>query len=91
MHEPRPLAAEAIGHAGQHAVDVARGARAALHREPKRLVQHQHLVVLVEDHGFDRVAVGLRRAAGALTAPGGAFFGWRTAKGTRTSSPAVTR
>jgi hypothetical protein len=37
-----------VAHHLQHAVEMARGAGAALHREPHRLVEHQHVVVFVE-------------------------------------------
>ena len=52
MDEARPVA-EAIDHAGEHAVDVPLGAGAALHGDAERLVQHQHVVVLEQDHPLD--------------------------------------
>src|SRR5262245_62028067 len=49
MHEARALAVRP-GRAQhfQHAVDVARGARAALHRKPHWLVEHQYVGILKE-------------------------------------------
>ena len=47
VHQARPLAGAVAQHI-EHAVDVAHGAGAALHREPHRLVQDQHVVVLVQ-------------------------------------------
>ncbi len=46
MHETRPLAAEAIGHAGEHAVDMPLGAAAALDGKTERLVEHEDMLVL---------------------------------------------
>ena len=58
MHELRSLA-EPVDHGRQHAVDVTVGARAALHRQPERLVQHEDVLVLEQDHAFDQRAVGV--------------------------------
>ncbi len=44
----------------QHAVEMARGAGAALHGEPHRLVEHQHVVVFVQRDRLDEGAVLLR-------------------------------
>ena len=44
----------------QHAVDMARGAGAALHRKPHRLVEHQHVGVFVQRDRLDEGAVLLR-------------------------------
>ena len=43
MHEPGAVA-KAVPHRRQHAVDVAPRARAALYREPERLVQDKDIV-----------------------------------------------
>ena len=51
--------AEAVGHTGKQAIDVALGARAALHGDAEGLVEHQHVLILVEDQAFDEVTVGL--------------------------------
>ncbi len=64
-HRPRPvLARERL----QHAVDVPLRSRAALHREPVRLVEHDDVAVLVEGHRPDRPGVlgarGLARGRG---------------------------
>ena len=58
VHQPRPVA-EAVGHAGEHPVEVALGAGAALHGDTVGFVQHQHVLVLVKDHRLDEVAVTL--------------------------------
>ena len=55
QHRPRPvLGRERF----EHAVDVALGARAALHREPVGLVQDNDVLVLVERHRPDGRGVG---------------------------------
>ncbi len=61
VHQARPVA-EAVGHAGEQAVDVAAGAGAALHGDAERLVEHQHVLVLEQDDALDEVAVGLGEA-----------------------------
>ena len=53
MHQPRFLAL-GVAHHLQHLVDMPRGAGTALHREPGRLVQHEHVIVLVKRHGLQR-------------------------------------
>jgi hypothetical protein len=58
MDEPRAIA-EAIRHPGQDAVDVALGARAALHGDAERLVQHHHGLVLEQDQALDEIAIAL--------------------------------
>jgi hypothetical protein len=55
VHQPRPLAVR-ITHHLQHAVEMTRGAGAALHREPHRLVEHKHVVVFVERDRFEKFA-----------------------------------
>ena len=62
MHQPRPLTAEAVGHAGQQPIDVTLGAGAALHGQPKRLVEHEHVLVLEQDRPLDQIAVALGEA-----------------------------
>ena len=70
MHQPRPLAAEA--QRVQHAVEMARGLRAALHRQSGRLVDDQTLVVAMQDTRFEILdLVGGRRARGRSRWPGG--------------------
>ena len=54
MHQPRPLAVR-VAHDFQHAVEVPRGAGAALHRKPHRLVEHQHIGIFVERNRFEKV------------------------------------
>ena len=55
VHQPRALAVRVAQHL-EHAVDMARGAGAALHRKPHRLVEHQHVGVLVERDRFEERA-----------------------------------
>ena len=43
-----------VAHHLQHVIDVARDARATLHRKPDRLVQHQHIGVLEQRHFLQR-------------------------------------
>jgi len=63
VHEPRPLAV-AVAQDFQHAVEMARRARAALHRKPYRLVEHQHVDVLVErDRLQERAGLFVRLVA----------------------------
>ena len=47
VHEARALSL-GVAQNFQHAVEVPHGARAALHRKPHRLVEHQHVGVLVK-------------------------------------------
>ena len=54
VHQPRLLPL-GVAHHFQHVVDVARDAGAALHREPRRLVQHHDVGVLEEDHVLERL------------------------------------
>ena len=62
MHEARALRVRVRPAQGaQHAVDMSRGAGAALHRKPHRFVEHQHIVVFVERDLFEKEAVLLRR------------------------------
>ena len=64
VHQPRALAVGVAQHV-EHAIEMARGAGAALHREPHGLVEHQHVVVLVERDRFEEFAgLGLGLAAG---------------------------
>ena len=53
VHQPRPLTLR-VAHHPQHAVEMARGAGAALHREPHRLVEHQHVGVFIERDGLEK-------------------------------------
>ena len=55
MHQPRPLAVR-VAQDFQHAVEMARGAGAALHRKPHRLIEHQNVGVLVERDRFQELA-----------------------------------
>ena len=66
MDETRALAAEAITHAFEHAVEVFLRPRSTLHSEAERLVQNKNLLVFVEDHFFDGVAVAFRNAGRGL-------------------------
>jgi hypothetical protein len=60
VHQPGALALRVAQHL-EHAVEMARGARAALHREPHGLVQHQHVGVLVERDRLEEIAgLGIR-------------------------------
>ena len=64
MHQHRALA-HFLGHALQNAVDMARGARAALHGQPIGLVQHHQLAVFKQRDLADQLHVlraGFRRA-----------------------------
>ncbi len=63
MHQHRPLALF-VGERGEHAVDVALGARAALHRQAIGLVEHDQVAVLEQDHRAQRF--GVARVGGAL-------------------------
>ena len=83
VHQPRPLAVHAgLAQHLQHAVEMARGARAALHREAHRLVEHQHVVVLVQDDRLEEARASSRPRASAattsaaLTLSGGMRTGW---------------
>ncbi len=58
VDEPRLLGGAEAQRLGE-AVDVAAGAGAALHREPRRLVERDDLVVAVEHRGADHRGVGL--------------------------------
>ena len=61
VHQARALRVGVRAAQGaQHAVEMARGAGAALHGEPHRLVEHQHVVVFVERDRLDEGAVLLR-------------------------------
>ncbi len=68
VHEARTLAAEAVGHAGEHAIDVPFGSAAALHGEAERLVEHEDVLVLVEDHALDAGPIGLGKPERRLDA-----------------------
>ena len=68
VHEARALAAEAVGHAGEHAIDVPLGSAAALHGEAERLVEDEDMLVLVQDHALDGGAVGLGKPQRRLDA-----------------------
>ena len=65
MDQPRPLL-EAEAQGVEHAVDMPLGARAALHREARRLVERDHPVVAMDHQALDllRVAVGQARLGG---------------------------
>ncbi len=52
MHQPRPLG-RAEAQCIQHSVEVVRDARTALHRHAVRLVQHQHVVVPVDQQALE--------------------------------------
>ena len=66
----------------QHAVDMARDAGTALHRQAGRLVEHEHLVVLVQQHGRQQVVVAAVADGLLRQRPGG----WPRANGgTRTT------
>ena len=56
MHETRTVA-ETVRHSGQHAVDVALGARAALNGDAEGLVQHHYRLVLEQDQALDEIAI----------------------------------
>ena len=63
-----------VGEGGQHAVDVALGAGAALHRETIGLVEHHHVAILEQDHrphrlGVARVGGPLLRGRGGAGSP----------------------
>ena len=106
VHEPRPLAVRVAQHF-EHAVEMARGAGAALHRKPHRLVEHQHVGVFVERDRFEKragllVRLAARRARlfGASSRSGGMrtvcpassrFFGCVRLPLTRTSPLRMTR
>ena len=60
MNEARALAVS-VAQRLEHAVDMAHGAGAALHREPHRLVEHQHVGVFVERERLEERAIFLRR------------------------------
>ncbi len=49
MHQPRLLAL-LVAPGLQHGIDAARDARAALHGEPRRLVEDEHFRVFVQQH-----------------------------------------
>ena len=54
VHQPRLLPL-GVAHHFQHVVDISRDAGAALHRKPRRLVQHHDVGVLEEDHLLQRL------------------------------------
>ena len=54
VHQARALAVGVAQHV-EHAIEMARGAGAALHRQPHGLVEHQHVVVFVERDGFEEI------------------------------------
>src|ERR1700722_7974287 len=62
MHEARSFAV-AAAYRLEHAAHVARGAGAALHRKPHRLVDYEHVVIFVECDAFEEMArlLGLAR------------------------------
>jgi len=59
VHQPWTIT-EAVDHPGQHAVEVALGPSATLDGDTVGLVQHEDMVILVEDQRLDEVAVALR-------------------------------
>src|SRR6516165_6908845 len=64
MHEPRALPAR-VPHYLEHAVDMPRGAGAALHRKAHRFVEHQHISVLVKRDRFEEFQRLVSRAENA--------------------------
>ncbi|MNL89268.1 hypothetical protein D3C87_2194780 [compost metagenome] len=56
MHEARLLALLA-GPGLKHLVDMTGQARAALHGKPGRLVEHEHLFVLVQQHARQKFSI----------------------------------
>ena len=56
MNENGPIAF-LVGERLKHAVDMARGPRAALDREAVGLVEHHHVAILEQDHRADRFGV----------------------------------
>jgi hypothetical protein len=54
VHQPRLLSL-GVTHHFQHVVDVSRDAGAALHRKPRRLVQHHDVGVLEDGHLLQRL------------------------------------
>ena len=54
VHQPRTLAVR-VAQNFQHAVEVPRGAGAALHRKPHRLVEHEHIVVFIERDRLEEI------------------------------------
>ena len=61
VHEARALPVDTrLAQHLQHAVEMARGAGAALHREAHRLVQHHHVGILVQRDGFEEIASSSR-------------------------------
>ena len=67
MDQPRPLL-EAEAQRVEHAVDMPLGAGAALHGQPRRLVQHDDVVVLVDDQAADLLGVAVGDASGSRAA-----------------------
>src|SRR5581483_5352024 len=67
MDQPWPIGI-AEAQRVEHAVDMALGAAAALHREPRRLVERDHPVVAMDDELLDlgRLAIGNRRPLARL-------------------------
>ena len=51
------LLALAVAEGLQHAIDVAGEAGPALHRQTRRFVEDEDLIVLMQDHGAQRIAV----------------------------------
>ena len=54
VHQARALAV-GIAQRFEHSIDMTRGARAALHRKPHGLVEHQHVGIFVERDGFEEI------------------------------------
>ncbi len=69
MDQAGPLQPLAPG--GEQAVDVADGLGAALHRQARRLVQRQHLLVLIEHQGAGEGDVPIGQPLAALAFGGG--------------------
>ena len=57
VHEHR-AGAIAVGEQFQHAVDMALRSRAPLHGKAERLVEDEHILILIERHGAERLDVG---------------------------------
>ena len=80
-------AGRAIAQEFQHAVEMPRGAGAALHRKPHRLVQDQYIVVLEERDRFEKPSVFPHR----LRCPVRLFGRIQPSGGMRTVCPASRR
>jgi hypothetical protein len=61
MHQPGAVT-ETIDHSGEKAVDVPLRTGSTLHGDTERLVQHHYVLVLIDDHRLDEIAVALGKA-----------------------------